>query len=144
MPLSTDIQMLGIAAFQYTALSGILYAPPSLINETGVRSLALNGSDIIIFYYNVVGDEKTIKKVVGDSENVLIPAKIAGKPVTVIGPQAFLYMPFVTVVLPATVAQLEGNAFTASFNLEYVYGVENVEYIEPDVFADCLLLQNKP
>jgi hypothetical protein len=112
------------------------------------------------FIYEIVGDEVTIIKYIGESEIVSIPPTIEGKNVVALDVEAnhvceksfFLACTFPrvsafpdhvrAVIIPDTVIKIGHHTFMDNFNLEYVYIPESVHYIKDLAFFGCKNLIN--
>lgn len=90
------------------------------------------------FTYSIADGAVTITEYKGSDANVVVPATIEGKPVTVIGRGAFGWNERVTTVsLPASVHTIQEDAFHQCSNLTAVYGTENVVVFGRCAFANC-------
>ena len=86
-------------------------------------------------------DVVAIKQYIGSSENVKVPSEIEGKPVTVIGPAAFVNMNIKTVILPDSVEMIRLGAFQNCEQLSDVRFGENLKCIEHEAFQNCVSLK---
>lgn len=86
----------------------------------------------------------TITKYIGNGGEVIIPSKIDGKNVTVVGYGAFEWLPVdvTSVVIPNTVKTIRTYAFHDCRALESVTIPNSVTKIEASAFALCPMLQN--
>lgn len=107
--------------------------------EPPVQDNANPASD---FEYEENGDGGiTIKKYMGTSADVTIPAQIDDKNVTIIGEQAFVENDIiVTVKIPDTVIDIELGAFSTCTKLTTVVLSQNTEYIGNGAFMNCIML----
>ena len=84
--------------------------------------------------------EVTIIKYVGQSQDVVIPEFIHGKPVTVIGQGAFSGAPIRSVIFPSSTQVIEDNAFRGS-QVEQIWLFDNIEHVSDRSFIGCENLQ---
>jgi len=89
------------------------------------------------FEYTIDGDNVTITKFIGTSEELIIPDKIDGKSVTTIGRMAFMYNNFTKIVIPDSVTTIEDHAFAYSVLLTTVTLSKNITTIDYSIFRDC-------
>ena len=83
----------------------------------------------------------TITKYIGTDESVVIPEKIDGKNVTVIGESAFREnQTLISVALPKTVTIIQTQAFESCSKLTTVVLDENLAEIQESAFGNCRLL----
>ncbi len=74
---------------------------------------------------------------------VLIPDKIKGKTVEVIGAGAFQNNEKITsITLPSTVTKIGEAAFSGCSQLQHIYGMENVETLGKSAFYECKELES--
>lgn len=93
--------------------------------------------------YELGGDGSiTITDYVGSDTALDIPAKIDGHPVTRIGQEAFFVAYPTSITVPASVTEIEKEAFRSCSNLETITIKGTVEYIGNDTFTDCSKLKN--
>jgi hypothetical protein len=77
------------------------------------------------------------------NRSVTVPAAMGGKPVGVIGPQAFAGCRELTgVTIPASVRRIGARAFDGCYRLTSVAGATHVTDVGPDAFACCYSLTN--
>ncbi|MBQ8287442.1 MAG: leucine-rich repeat domain-containing protein [Clostridia bacterium] len=91
------------------------------------------------FEYAVNADDTvTVVSYEGDDTEVVVPEKIAGKTVTVIGEKAFAYEGSITSVkLPDTVTEIGFGAFAQCFAVTSVNLPENLQMIGDYAFSSC-------
>lgn len=95
------------------------------------------------FEYTVGADGVTITKYIGTDTDVVIPEKIEGKDVTVIGYRSFKENQTVTsVAIPDTVWLIDEAAFVYCKNLTTVRLSEGLEVINTSAFDSCKKLSN--
>ncbi len=93
------------------------------------------------FEYSENDDGVTIDSYTGSSSNVVIPEKIDGYTVTVIGDDAFKGNVIVTsVTIPDTVTSIGNNVFDGCTKLSQVNLPKNLQSIDWRAFADCTSL----
>ena len=94
------------------------------------------------FTYTVRNDDTvSITKYIGEDTDVVIPAAIDGKPVTVIGERAFSRKPIETVVLPDGLKQIWQYAFSNCTALQSSVIPDSVEWLASCVFEGCTSLR---
>lgn len=77
----------------------------------------------------------------GDSE-LVVPSKVNGQTVTVIGKNCFkACRSLTTVILPDTVTEIRQQAFSDCTNLRGIFIPEGVKTIEAAAFHNCLVLE---
>jgi hypothetical protein len=77
------------------------------------------------------------------NRSVTVPAEMAGKPVGVIGPQAFAGgRELIAVTIPASVRRIGARAFDGCYRLTSVAGATHVPAVGPAAFACCYSLTN--
>ncbi len=82
-----------------------------------------------------------ISEYLGDSETVVVPDKIMGKTVTVIGKNAFAENTSIKhLVLPDTVVKIDDHAFSLCSLLETVQLPQNIQVIGAGAFSKCFSL----
>ena len=90
------------------------------------------------YQYEIHGSSVTIKKYTGADDDVTIPSIIDGKPVTVIGSEAFaLCTSFASITIPESVTSIGGYAFYHCENLTSITIPDSVTSIEHYAFAFC-------
>lgn len=86
-------------------------------------------------------DSKTrgmsVKKYIGNDENVIIPRSAKGFNVTKIGGTAFMSCDVTSVTLPDSIKKLEMGAFWACFKLNSIIIPDGVSGIEEYAFEGC-------
>ncbi len=94
------------------------------------------------FKYTITDGEVTITKYVGAGGDVIIPSKLGGYPVTVIGKDAFKYRDFLTsVMIPEGVTTIQESSFNMCKDLKYIGISKSVLTIEKFAFKYCGLLR---
>ena len=91
--------------------------------------------------YEVYADHVEITDYTGDATEVVIPAEIQGKPVTVIGSTAFLdafYLESITI--PDSVTRIDYHAFWGCHSLTGIVIPDSVTYIGDYAFCYCASL----
>jgi len=113
----------------------------SLFNLATAKSVTLryilNGLD-----YEENNSTITITKYLGFGGNVTIPAEINGKPVTIIGENAFSRCNLTSVTIPDSVTSIEYCAFYFCLNLTRVTIGNSVTSIGDNAFNTCIRLAN--
>ncbi len=95
-----------------------------------------------LFRYEIINNGIKITEYFGNEESVVIPDKIDGKPVTVIGDNAFYQHTQITsVVLPESLTVIEGAAFYRCYSLTDVIIPKNVSNIGANPFFRCSSLK---
>ena len=95
------------------------------------------------FTYTVSNGEVCITGYTGSEENVTVPDKIAGYPVTSIGKKAFEACKTIkTIKLPSSLKTLGENAFEWCKNLESIVLPNGLQTIGNDAFSDCTNLKS--
>ena len=90
------------------------------------------------FEYTVTGDEATITGYTGPAKNIVIPSELGGKPVTVIGNEAFQEKTTITsVTIPEGVTSIEDYAFENCTSLTEVKIPKGVKSIGEAAFGNC-------
>jgi hypothetical protein len=80
----------------------------------------------------------TITEYKGTAADVVIPEKIGGRDVTVIGENAFRGTSFITsVIMPNTIREIKRSAFYSCNTLSAVTFSNNLKEVSWDVFTDC-------
>jgi len=92
------------------------------------------------YSYVVVDDYVIYDEYLGDKENVVIPDKIKGLPVKVIGEYAFAYHEAKSVIIPDTITEIKAKAFVNCPNLTTVEFGEGLEKIGTGAFQNCIVL----
>lgn len=87
-------------------------------------------------------DQCVITKYIGESTTVIIPEKIEGCPVTLIGACAFMNSNIQQVDIPDTVETIAINAFCYCQDLTTVKMGNGTKYIENQAFEKCVSLKN--
>lgn len=85
------------------------------------------------FKYSVNSSEVVIEKYIGNDDTASIPSEIEGKPVEVIGANAFNGSPLKSITIPNSVKKIEKGAFSYSVITEFVIP-ENVTEIGENAF----------
>lgn len=83
-----------------------------------------------------VGDTVTIKAYYGSGDQVVVPEKILGKPVSVIAAGAFQNCEANHIILPKTIEIVESGAFVNCAMQELTF-YDNVESLPSDAFLNC-------
>lgn len=118
----------------FEAISGeydtIVFHSESLINEDGY------------VYSKSEGDARLVSVTNRNSKEVVVPEKLGGSPVTVLG-QYSLYKceDAVSVTIPETLTEIERGAFCRCSSLKTVYIPASVREIHSGAFFTCLSLQ---
>lgn len=91
------------------------------------------------FFEWTVFDDGTVRidKYVGDAEEVVIPAEIDGKRVTVIGENSFQFSEITSIIIPEGVTRIESCAFASCSALALIKIPEGVTDIGEMAFLDC-------
>lgn len=101
------------------------------------------GKPFQIFEYTLDSNYATITKYYGNMPYVVIPEKIDGHTVTVIGAGAFENSAStIRVSIPDTVTQLKANSFAGCSNLRGVKLSKNLASMDTNVFNNCSHLNN--
>lgn len=93
------------------------------------------------FSYAVYEDHVELLKYLKEEKDVTIPETLMGKPVTVIREDCFRLMDVSSVSLSSHVAEIKKYAFASCYELEYVTGDADVEYIGEFAFTNCRKLK---
>jgi len=103
-----------------------------------IESIFLFGQAVGDFTFEIVGTGSagtiTITGYNGNSKNVVIPEKLNGFPVTVIGPDVFSEKKLSTIILPKTLKEIKNGAFTFC-TLTEIQLPESLEIIGMSAFA---------
>ncbi|MGN1457515.1 MAG: leucine-rich repeat protein [Acutalibacteraceae bacterium] len=94
------------------------------------------------YYYTQTDGTVKITKYNGTAENVVIPSKINGKDVTIIGSVFLRNKTVKSVVIPNTVKEIGTQAFDECSELTSVYIPNSVVKIRRMAFNDCTKLQS--
>ena len=144
--LPPGVTAIGDAAFGGSNKLRWVYVPESLM---GRASAALAGSQNAVFVplnydwsaeynYTVSDDAVTITKYKGTGTEVSIPAVIEGKPVTVIGSQAFKAKETLEkVIIPEGITAIEYDAFDGCSVLTDVTFPSTLSRISDNAFRNC-------
>ena len=90
------------------------------------------------YTYEVQGGDVVIVRYLGEDENIVVPATLDGKAVTVIGSKAFEMNPdFVTLELPDGVKKIEDHAFAIDRGLETITLPATLTEIGEQAFQQC-------
>ena len=141
-------------ALLFTALVGCERVPCSLPDECTESKSESNsasasvsdepsdpGSSVSDFEYaENEGGGITIAKYIGTDKHVVIPAKITGKDVTVIGELAFGDSEIISVKIPDSVTLLEKVAFGYCLSLTEIQLSQNLKSIGDGCFIACIVL----
>ena len=84
----------------------------------------------------------TITAYLSSIKTVVIPDKIDGKPVAVIGSTAFRYRTIGDVTLPDSIRCIESGAFEGCTELTSINLPDGLTEIQPEAFMECNSLQN--
>ena len=108
--------------------------------DTGITASAEQYGN---FNYTVSDGKVCITGYTGSEENVTVPDKIAGYPVTSIGKNAFEKCKTIkTIKLPSSLKTLGENAFEWCKNLESIVLPNGLQTIGNDAFRDCTNLKS--
>jgi hypothetical protein len=95
------------------------------------------------FQYTTSGGKVTITKYTGTAENLVIPSKLGGNPVAIIGEYAFIFnKTLLSVTIPEGVTALGDSAFEMSANLVSVKLPSTLKTIGTSTFEGCLALSS--
>ena len=95
------------------------------------------------FEYTVRQDgEFVITKYIGNDESVVIPRKIAGKAITVLGESSFADANIVSVIMPNTVKYISAYAFGNCEKLEDIQMSSSLITIGLNAFSNCISLSD--
>lgn len=93
------------------------------------------------FVYVVEDDGIKITECLKYDEQIIVPEQIEGKPVTVIGDDAFYqHKNMVSITLPDSVTSIEGAPFYRCYSLAKINISANVNFIGQDPFFRCCAL----
>lgn len=113
---------------------------PKVINPTIITNIT--GADNPDYQYKVANGKATITGYIGDDSEIVIPSKLGGSPVTVIGPNAFAYSSGLSsVVIPEGVVELQMAAFGFNPDLNSITLPSTLEVIGEDAFINCQSLE---
>lgn len=93
------------------------------------------------FQFEMVNGEIMITGYVGANREIHIPKKIADRPVTIIGEEAFCGYDLTYIAMPDTVREIRKMAFSDCRCLERVQFSKQLEVISEDAFAYCEALK---
>ena len=93
------------------------------------------------YEYTIRNGEATITKYTGDEEDVVIPERLGGYPVTEIGEYAFEHSSIKTVQLPEGIEYIGRYAFRYCFGLTDIILPESLKTINDSVFYKCTSLK---
>ena len=103
----------------------------------------VGSSRIIPYEYTLYEDYVVLNKYCGKDQEVVVPEKLWGRPVTVIGEDCFgRNHTIVSVKIPKTVVKIEADAFNHCNKLKEVIGGERVKEIGEYAFGDCSQLMS--
>ena len=134
----------GILALTLT-LSAVPFAGENPVTEsTGISASAVfSGKQSGDFVYDLYhADQIYIARYLGTDENVVIPDKIDGKPVTYIAESAFANNKKIkSIVLPKEIFSVDSNAFQGCSSLESVTIPGSISDLQEYAFKDCTSLK---
>lgn len=96
------------------------------------------------FEYEINDGKVTITRYIGKDANVVIPAQIDGKAVTVIGKNAFMMLGVTTVVLPNSIEKIDDYAFQDCHALTQMKFPASLKTIGINSFNGCKSLSELP
>ena len=95
------------------------------------------------FEYMVRQDgEFVITKYIGNDESVVIPRKIDGKAITVLGETSFAGSSVISVIMPNTVKYISSGAFDSCKKLKDIQMSSSLITIGLSAFSNCISLSN--
>ena len=95
------------------------------------------------YNYEVQGGDVVILRYLGEDEEIVIPAKLDGKAVTVIGSRAFEMNPDITSIeVPDGIKRIDDHAFAIDKDLETITLPLTVTEIGEEAFQQCESLKN--
>lgn len=98
------------------------------------------GRSMSDFKYEVDKGRVTITRYTGAGGDVVVPAKIDGLPVTVIGSSAFHCSSISGITLPSSITTIKSDAFGDCHSLTSIVLREGLTTVESSAFAYCELL----
>ncbi|NLE55789.1 MAG: leucine-rich repeat protein, partial [Lentisphaerae bacterium] len=91
-----------------------------------------------VFQLNEDGASYSLLAYLGQDSEVTVPAQVEGKPVTIIGGNAFASSESLTsVILPEGLLRIEDGAFYNNWSLQSVSLPSTLQYIGESAFANC-------
>lgn len=114
----------------------------TLIAVMGFCGCADKSSPAEDFEYEMVDGEVIITNYIGTDLEIVVPSEINGRPVTVIGEEAFAEYDMKRITLPDSVVKIEGYAFCNCVCLTSVSLSDNLEIIDDGAFSGCVVLED--
>lgn len=111
-----------------------------LLNEWDAAEARDAAAKKLDFAYTVEAGEVTITGYTGPIADVVVPAKIDGLPVTVIGSSAFQCSEISGITLPSSITTIKSDAFGDCHSLTSIVLREGLTTVESSAFAYCELL----
>ncbi len=93
------------------------------------------------YTYEIYDDHVVVRDCTKKNAHLTIPDTYLGKPVTIIGPRAFIYLPIEEVTLGKNIISIENDAFCSCTKLKSVTGKAQLQNISSGCFMNCTQLE---